>query len=286
MRTYLRHKIVNVVDVRELIALEYLDFEGRYKDYTETHGFWEICFLEKGEIGFCLNGERRTLSEGEILFVPPYTEHSYSASGNAERAFVACFESPSIALKSLGGVVAALEGEARNCMERILSECENTFRMNERETLEVVENPNFGGQQAILLQLEYLLICVLRALSGGKNSDIVFLDEKDFYADLADVIVGFFRENIRKKLSLKDICEKVNYSPSFLCKTFRKQTGETLFSCFNRMKIEEAKRLLEGGMSAVNVSRELGFSEAKYFGALFKKLVGVSPASYSRSARE
>ena len=49
------------------------------------------------------------------------------------------------------------------------------------------------------------------------------------------------------------------------------------------MKIEEAKRMLEeGDMSASAVSRELGFSEPKYFGALFKRLVGVSPAVYQK----
>jgi len=48
------------------------------------------------------------------------------------------------------------------------------------------------------------------------------------------------------------------------------------------MKIEEAKKMLKEGMSASEVSRELGFSEPKYFGALFKRLVGVSPAVYQK----
>lgn len=283
MRTYLRHKIVNVVGVKELIALEYLDFCGKYKDYTESHGFWEICFSESGEIGFRLNGEKRVLLKGEVLFVPPHAEHSYTADSNEARAFVICFESPSVTLKPLGGISMLIGKEENECIKKIIGESERTFRMSENGTLETVENPNFGGQQAILLQLEYLLICVLRSLAVEKNSDIVFLDEKAFYADLSDVIIGFFRENIKRKLTLKEICEKLNYSPSFLCNTFRKQTGETLFACFNRMKIEEAKRMLEeGDMSASAVSRELGFSEPKYFGALFKRLVGVSPAVYQK----
>lgn len=282
MRTYLRHKIVNVVGIKELVALEYLDFYGKYKDYAEKHGFWEICFLEKGEIGFCLNGEKRALREGEILFVPPHAEHSYTEKSSGSRAFVICFESQSATLKPLGGITLRVSEEERASIVKIIAESERTFRMSESGTLETVENPNFGGQQAILLQLEYFFICVLRSLAVEKNSDIVFLNEKDFYADLSYVIISYFRENIRRKLTLKEICEKMNYSPSFLCNTFRKQTGETLFECFNRMKIEEAKKMLKEGMSASEVSRELGFSEPKYFGALFKRLVGVSPAVYQK----
>ena len=49
MKTYLKHKIQNVIDIKSLFALEYLDFEGKYKNYVESHGFWEICYIEKGK---------------------------------------------------------------------------------------------------------------------------------------------------------------------------------------------------------------------------------------------
>ena len=54
MKTYLRHRISNVVDVKELIVFEYLDFEGKYKDYSESHDFWELCYVEKGERMTCV----------------------------------------------------------------------------------------------------------------------------------------------------------------------------------------------------------------------------------------
>ena len=62
MKTYLRHKISNVIDVKELIVLEYLDFEGKYKNYVEQHDFWELCFVQEGEITLTMNGECYELS--------------------------------------------------------------------------------------------------------------------------------------------------------------------------------------------------------------------------------
>ena len=50
MKTYLRHKIQNVVDIKGLVALEYLDFEGKYGDYVESHDFWEIVYIDRGQI--------------------------------------------------------------------------------------------------------------------------------------------------------------------------------------------------------------------------------------------
>lgn len=284
MKTYLRHRIWNVVEVKELIALEYLDFEGKYKDYSERHDFWELCYAESGDIEVFNNGERIELKEGDILLISPYRAHSYrSVSGNKARTFVACFESSSAVLKVLADTVFASDATVKRCMECLVEESESTFKMNESEHLEALKNPNFGGQQAIIIQLEYLLIKLIRTLSSYKKGGVVFLDGENFYSDLSKIVIKFFEEHIRDDLSLDDICRKVNYSRSFLCKTFKKQTGETLIGCFNRMRAEEAARLLtQTDWSITKIAGYLGFSEIKYFGALFRRYMLASPSEYRR----
>lgn len=282
MKTYLRHKIVNVIDVKGLVALEYLDFEGRYKEYVEQHDFWELCYVEEGKISFRSDTAERILRQGEIILIEPNQSHAYySDKGNKNRAFVVCFESSSQALKSLSGVTFSAAEGLVDCLNRIIQENKHTFYMDEKGLLTTAHTPNFGGQQAILIHLEYLLICLIRQLSLEEEEGVVFLKNDKFYAEISQVIIRFFQENIYKKLTLDDICENVNYSRSFLCRTFKEQTGETLFSCFNRLKIEEAKKLLQKtALSAVSISQKLGFSDVKYFSALFKRLVGVSPIAY------
>lgn len=284
MKTYLRHKSMNVIDIKELIALEYLDFEGKYKDYSERHDFWEICFVEKGEITIFLDGEGNELSENEIIVISPETEHLYfSDNGNINRAFVICFECSSQSMKSLNGNISRVDGFLYECIRTVIEEYKTTFRINENDEMELLTSPEFGGQQAIIIQIEYILICLLRKLSGEKNSEIVFIDNDNFYSELTDVIKKYLRKNIGKKLSLDDVCNKVNYSHSFICKTFKKETGETVFSFFNRLKVDEAKRLLaDTEMSVSEISANLGFTEIKYFGALFKKITGITPTDYRK----
>ena len=282
MKTYLRHSIQNVVDVKDLTALEYLDFDGKYKDYSEAHDFWELCYVEDGEITLRLDDDSFILHGGTLFLIPPNRKHSYSAAPDAQnRAFVACFESSSQSLKSLGEIPIAAGRAEISSINAVIEESESTFYMNENEHLEALPTANFGGQQAILLQLEYLLIRILRRLSSDKNAEVVFLDGKQFYSDLAEVLISFFRDNIGAKLSLADIADKFNYSRSFLCKTFKEQTGESIMSYFNRLKIAEAERLLrETDKSISAVAASLGFSDAKYFGALFKSHTGSSPTEF------
>jgi len=282
MKTYLRHKVLNVVDIKELTAIEYLDFEGKYKEYVEKHDFWEMCYVEKGNVVLHIEGEKCNLSANDVILIPPDCTHSYfSEKGNKSRAFVICFECQSQPLKSLSGAGFNLTGSLYQCMKLIISAYKHTFSTDENEQLEILENPNFGGQQAIIMQLEYLLICLLRMLSVEKNPEIVFLNEKHFYQDLVNLVIDYFKDNMQRKISLEELCVRFNYSSSFLCKTFKEQTGETLLSYFNRLKIEEAKKLLKRtNYSISEISEKLGFSEVKYFGAAFKKTVGKSPTEY------
>lgn len=288
MKTYLRHRICNVIDIKELIALEYLDFEGKYKDYVEAHDFWEICYVVSGETTLFLEDKKLKLFRNQLVLIGPNQKHSYfSEKGNQNRTFVVCFDSFSQALNPISSNVFLPDNIQTACMEKIIEEYAATFHMNEKDHLEVLSAPRFGGQQALLLQLEYLLISLVRRLSTTQNSDIVFFSDENFYADLANVMTRFLRENIHEKLTLNHICSKFNYSRSFLCKTFKEQTGETLITCFNRLKIEEAARLLtETSQSITSIACSLGFREVKYFDALFKKHTGLSPMAYREKAAD
>ena len=287
MKTYIRHRSLNVVDVKELIALEYLDFEGKYKNYTEKHDFCELCFVLHGEITLTTEDGAISLSKQEMVLIEPNTEHSYfSASGNHNSAFVICFECPSSAVRSLSGRKFMLNPDQQFCIKKIIDESNTTFRTNEKDMLELLSIPSFGGQQSIILLIEYLLIDLIRQSSAEKNPDIIFLNGENFYPDLVELIKRYLERNIGKRLTLDDVSKKFNYSRSFICKIFKEETGESLITYFNRIKIEEAMRLLrETDRRASEISELLGFSEPKYFGAIFKKQVGISPASYRKKTR-
>ena len=266
------------------MALEYLDFKGKYINFTETHDFWELCFVKSGNITLISDQNKFSLCEGEMILISPGRQHVYKSvdQSNCE-AYVICFDSQSYCLKAIANQTFKTSKIQQSCMEIIISEAGQTFDKNDNEQLQISQNPNFGGQQAILSQLEYLLICTVRLQAGQKNANIVFLNNEDFYSDLTEIILEYFKNNISSKLSLSQICKKINYSRSFLCKTFKEQTGQTLIAYFNNMKIEEAKKLLvQTEHTAAKIAQLLGFGDAKYFNTLFKKQTGMTPASYRR----
>jgi AraC-like DNA-binding protein len=158
--------------------------------------------------------------------------------------------------------------------------------MNERDQLEVLELQSFGGQQAIILLLEYILIGLVRGLSARKNPDIVFLSGDSFHSEFVNIVISYLRDNVERRITLTDVCRRFNYSRSFICKIFKEQTGESLIGYFNRLKLERAKQMLcDGGMTVREISEALGFSEPKYFGISFKNCYGKSPKAYRAECR-
>ncbi len=284
VKDYLRHKIFNVINIKGITAIEFLDFEGKYKNYIESHDFWELCYVKKGEVVVYVEEKRIELFENQLLLIPPEHKHYYvSDNDNQNRIFVVCFDSTSNILETLSMVNFNLDTDQIYCLDRIIYEAKNTFKVNKKDLLELVSSPIFGGKQGIMLQLEYLIICLVRQLSCLKNHELVFLSDKNYYSDFVNVVISFLKENVRKKVSLNDICDKMKCSRSFLCRIFKEQTGETVFSYFNKLKAEEVKGMLkETTMSISDISYTLGFDEVKYFDFFFKKYFGETPSSFRK----
>ena len=68
---------------------------------------------------------------------------------------------------------------------------------------------------------------------------------------------------------------------------FSQETGETFVECLTRVRIEAACRALrEGDARMSDVAFAVGYHEPHYFSYLFKKITGMTPSDYRRSARE
>lgn len=286
MKKYLRHKIANIVVVDEICALEHRNYSGAYSKETDNHDFWEICFIESGTVPCVINGKELVLKEHEMIFIPPNTPHKYNQSDKA-KIFCICFECISPYLKPLGLRVFKPTYEQLNTIFKLEREGSNSFTNNQDEQLVRLPQQKLGCMQMLIILLEYLILLTLRQLVDDTNSPLVILQGDDFYESLIEKIKQYCHEHIKKRLSLDEICSNIGYSRSFTCKLFKTQTGESIFTYFNRLKIEEAKKLLKHtNYNASQISEILEFTDAKYFNTSFKKLVGVSPIQYKRELQK
>ena len=84
-------------------------------------------------------------------------------------------------------------------------------------------------------------------------------------------------------LNLERVSNHVGLSRVYFCKLFHQLEGISFNAYLKKMRIEKAKQLLmTTNLKIFEISSDVGFSHAKYFGQVFKQEVGQTPAQYQK----
>ncbi len=90
--------------------------------------------------------------------------------------------------------------------------------------------------------------------------------------------MNFIKENLSAKLTISEIANYVNLSEAYLSKVFKTETGKSIISYVNTLRMQKAYHLLQQGHYLVKeVAWEVGIDDPFYFNRLFKKEFGISP---------
>lgn len=97
-------------------------------------------------------------------------------------------------------------------------------------------------------------------------------------------MIDIIHRHYDRSLRLETIAELLNYSSAYLGKVFKHKTGENFNTYLDKVRIEEAKKLLVQGMKVYEVAERVGYANVDYFHGKFRKYVGMSPAAYRKTA--
>lgn len=86
------------------------------------------------------------------------------------------------------------------------------------------------------------------------------------------------------ELSLKLIAEHINVNASHLSHQFNQEAGMSIPEYVNRLRMEEAQKLLRGSPSSSigQIAAAVGMQDVNYFTKVFKRIVGCTPTIYRK----
>ncbi len=91
----------------------------------------------------------------------------------------------------------------------------------------------------------------------------------------------YISSNYKQKFTLDDVARHVYLSRSYLSGVFKAETGKTLSSYINEVRIEKSKALLcETPLSLLDIALLCGFEDQSYFSKVFKAMEGIAPKDY------
>ncbi len=287
MMPYLNRSVENVISVKKLVcfyAHEYVDivdFSG------EKHDFWEMVYVEEGQLVEISGEETHQLSAGDVLFHKPNIFHRTINPGHTNiKAYNISFQCPSRAMDFFKNYKGTLSAASQQIARMLVEEGKRSFvpysTPRGDNTIAVKKDAPIGGQQMYRIYLEALLINILREQSSFQPLPI-FASKADFQKSLYTQMIEYLKENLYGSLTLEGLQRKFSYSNTFLCTRFKEQAGESIMQYYNRLKIEEACRLMQRTEASLSeISMQLGFNNPYYFSRVFKKVKGVAPSEYRK----
>ena len=98
---------------------------------------------------------------------------------------------------------------------------------------------------------------------------------------------AYLEKNYNKDIKLETLAKIFSYNSAYLGKIFKKEVGESFNNALDKIRIENAKKLLlETDLKVYQVSERVGYSNIDYFYSKFKRYVGISPKEFKRAVNK
>ncbi|MEL6863704.1 MAG: AraC family transcriptional regulator, partial [Bacteroidota bacterium] len=99
-------------------------------------------------------------------------------------------------------------------------------------------------------------------------------------------IIEYIRQNLDKKLTIKDLSNKIYMSESNFHRVFKTELGMSPIDFINEERIKLATRLLQDPTKKIkDIYLECGFNSMSYFNRMFKRKEQLSPRAFQLKSK-
>lgn len=263
------------IKVREILGDYYVVRGPNYLFPGETHQFWEITYVDTGELFSKVDNVEYCIKAHQLLFYAPNQQHTQNTTDSTYSYLTVVFDM-----------------EISKKDEKLLKN--RVFDVNQK-VAELLSSFNRlkNGDRAYTSDLSTSLIQLIVVLilsstqDGNDYSHVNTMMQAKYQDELLGEIALYIQENIYTPITVKDICYRFALSRSSLQALFRNNLGTTPKKYISDLKFFKSKQLIkESSYSISEIARICGFSSIHYFSRDFKKRYGITPTEYARSLGE
>ncbi|WP_367941391.1 AraC family transcriptional regulator [Enterocloster citroniae] len=281
------------ITIENIISIHYFQYMSDFSFPGESHDFWELVCVDRGEIDAIADDRRLTLKKGSILFHKPNEFHNVLTNGLVSPSLVVIgFDCHSPCMKAFENQLMTIQDTEKELLAQIIVEARNIFdgRLDDpyQEKLVFLNHPvSFGSAQLISHYLEQLMIHLYRRYFSYPLP-VHFTDfltaKSGTGSDTYNRIVRYMEEHINEQLTIDKICKDNLVGRSQLQKLFRDAQGCGVIEFFSMMKVDTAKQMIrDHQLNFTQISDKLGYTSIHYFSRQFKKLTTMTPSEYATS---
>lgn len=262
--------ISSSLDISEIYTKFYQEKGTNYNFSGEKHSYWELTYVDKGELLTTIDGVSYHLKQGDLIFYAPMQFHTQSTFEKISSSYLTInFKMNFNHADLLCNKIFSLKRDSYFIVTRLIEE---------------LSNDNLYSNDLSLCYLKQLIIQMLRLDNSHFHSKPTTHMQQTYENELLNDILLYIDNNIYEKISVSTLCDHFCISTSMLHSLFRKNMNNTAKNYINELKLSKSKELIRNSTHTLSeISEMLGFSSIHYFSKKFKSYFNISPTEYSKS---
>ena len=269
----------------------FMTTHDRQRVRMNRHGYFEILYLCSGYGACHIQDRLLPFREGDLAVIGSTLYHRIECQSESPLTIAALFFEPEFiccdgADDSAGyltpfllqdaefpHVVQAQAGVPRQVLEMMLSIQSESPASTPRSRLAV---------KTYLKMILMLLVNQYAAYAGT----IETFRRQERALDRLRPLFRFIGDNLGSPVQVRQAARMCGMSESYFMNFFKQVTGLSFVAYLNHFRVEQAQKLLaQTDESMVSISQQVGFCDQSYFGTVFRKIAGMTPAAYRRQVR-
>ena len=262
--------ISSSLDISEIYTKFYQEKGTNYNFSGEKHSYWELTYVDKGELLTTIDGVSYHLKQGDLIFYAPMQFHTQSTFEKISSSYLTInFKMNFNHADLLCNKIFSIQRDSYFIVTKLIEE---------------LSNDNLYSNDLSLCYLKQLIIQMLRLDNSHFHSKPTTHMQQTYENELLNDILLYIDDNIYEKISVSTLCDHFCISTSMLHSLFRKNMNNTAKNYINELKLSKSKELIRNSTHTLSeISEMLGFSSIHYFSKKFKLYFNISPTEYSKS---
>jgi AraC-like DNA-binding protein/mannose-6-phosphate isomerase-like protein (cupin superfamily) len=269
----------------------FLTEDGRHQVRMNRHEYFEILYLCSGSAICHIQDRLLPVNEGDLVIVGSSLFHRIEVLSSSPITLAALFFEPDL-IRGDGG------SDAVEYLTPFFSQ-DSTFphvvpakTHVPREALDMMLRiraqlpaSSHRARLAVKTFLKMILMLLVNHFASYTGS-LEAIQRHERALERLLPLFSHISENCGTPISVQEAGRICGMSASHFMTFFKRLTGMSFAHYFNQYRIERAQALLAGTEELLtDIALELGFCDQSYFGSVFRKHVGVTPADYRRQFR-
>lgn len=237
------------------------------------HDGYQLIYMIKGQASFMVDDEIFKLTKGDLFYISPNLPHAIVSIDDEPEAVVIQFKD------------GILPTEIDNLPEFtfvniFIKKCIGGLAFR-NVSYDIIEELVHAAGISKVTSLFHTLDHLGRNLTSAEHLSKRVIQEEN--ASVSARAHQYLLEHYKEEVKLSQIADYCHQQEAALCRTYKRETGMTLFQHLQFIRIESACTMLRNtSLSVAEVAYSCGFNTPSTFNRLFKEKIGMNPIQYRK----